>query len=110
MKQCSKCKTEKLFSEFNAMKKSPDGLQYVCRACQSKYVSKWQQERKAENASEFPTKKLCPDCGLEKPVSQFGKRSLAKDKLMHVCLPCWRITTKKAQLRMKQRKLNGGKA
>lgn len=109
MKKCSKCKVEKLLSEFNVMKKSPDGLQYICRACQSKYVSKWQNERKAENQSEFPTKKKCQDCGLEKPVSQFGKRSLAKDKLMHVCLPCWRVYVKNAQSRMRQRKLDGRK-
>lgn len=34
-KQCSRCKLDKDTSEFNRLHCAPDGLQYLCRACQS---------------------------------------------------------------------------
>jgi len=37
MKQCSKCKERKSFSEFNKDRSTKDGLKYYCRECGKKY-------------------------------------------------------------------------
>lgn len=36
-KYCSKCKTDKLLSEFNAYSRMPDGKQAWCRQCSNTY-------------------------------------------------------------------------
>ena len=35
-KICTKCKKEKIYSDFNKQKKSPDGYKYICRECSKK--------------------------------------------------------------------------
>ena len=39
MKKCSRCKTEKNFSEFNKHKSIKDGFQNFCKVCFKQYVS-----------------------------------------------------------------------
>ena len=37
MKKCNKCQLEKVFLEFNTLKKSKDGLRYQCKQCEKDY-------------------------------------------------------------------------
>lgn len=39
MKQCSKCKQTKLFSDFGKHSKNKDGLQYYCKTCRKEVCS-----------------------------------------------------------------------
>jgi len=43
-KICSKCKKEKLLSEFYKRKASKDNLSYRCKKCHKEYVRKWKQD------------------------------------------------------------------
>ncbi len=48
MKTCSKCKEEKSVEDFSKNKKSPDGLQYSCKACQKVYDRELYQANRGE--------------------------------------------------------------
>lgn len=104
MKKCSSCFQEKLFSEFNTNNKSHDGLQPYCRPCHSAYYKAYNASMKDAQAKEIPQSKVCRDCGLDKPISQFGFRAVSPDKHNIYCKPCWRQRSYKAQRKMK----NGG--
>jgi hypothetical protein len=96
MKKCSACFIEKPPTEFHVANHTASGRQSMCIPCYKTYYKNWREARKESSQSEFPQSKKCQDCGLEKPVSQFGKRSTSKDKLMYVCKPCWRVQTRQA--------------
>lgn len=92
MKKCSRCKQELPLDSFSKDKHNPiDGYQGYCKICQSAYYKGYNAARKAAKAQVVVTSKVCGDCGLKKPASQFGKRSVAPDKLNLYCKPCWRI-------------------
>jgi 5-methylcytosine-specific restriction endonuclease McrA len=89
-KRCSKCSETKPLDEFNRRFRGEDVRSY-CKACQYAGFKVWAGKRngkpvltKAERNAEitravFPTAstKVCPQCGLEKPRSDFssGTRS-----------------------------------
>jgi len=105
MKKCSSCFQEKLLSEFyDATRKS--GKQSMCIECYKGYLKAWREARKALPLSVEVQSKICNDCRLEKPISQFGKRSISLDKKNDYCKPCWVIRTKKAQVKARERQLN----
>jgi hypothetical protein len=87
MRKCIQCKENKLLTEFHAS--SRDSAQWMCIPCAKTYHKAWQAISKARPAKLNGTSKVCRDCGLEKPYSQFGKRSIAMDKKMSYCKPCW---------------------
>jgi hypothetical protein len=90
MKKCSGCKVEKAVTEFNLDKQSKDGFQAYCKACHKAHHKAYREAIKAEKATVYVTSKVCLDCGLEKPRSQFGVKNNVKDKLNSYCKPCWR--------------------
>ncbi len=45
-KTCTKCLRALPNSSFGRRKKSPDGLQYACKQCETKRVLKWQSENR----------------------------------------------------------------
>lgn len=47
MKRCTKCGEKKPLDQFNRNKRTPDGLQYHCRACKAAYDRKYNQEHSA---------------------------------------------------------------
>jgi len=105
VKKCAMCFTEKEITDFNlSNRKYGDGRSSYCRECQSTYYKAYNEARKAAQPKVVLMFKTCRDCGSEKPISQFGKRSLSLDKHNIYCKPCWKQRCKVATRRMK----NGG--
>lgn len=56
-KMCSRCKTEKLFSQFFKRSSSKDGLQNQCKQCKAASLKEWRLENpnsvKEHNASNY---------------------------------------------------------
>jgi hypothetical protein len=102
MKSCTACKELKPFSEYHNLKRAKDGLAYYCKSCVKAQFKKYHDAIKIAEPAFIPTAKTCLDCKLEKPISQFGKKSSALDKHQKYCKPCWRVRTYKAI-----RKMNG---
>jgi len=106
MKKCSSCFTEKPISEFYNSNKN--GKQSMCIPCYKAYFKAWRQARKAQPQSSFPTSKVCFKCGLDRPLSQFGKRSLALDKKNDYCKDCWKAISYAAQKKFLKKKAANG--
>mgnify|MGYP003347876773 CR=1 FL=1 len=108
MKKCNKCHIEKDSSEFYKHKSSKDRLQASCIVCQSAYSRGYMRARKDAEQSVVVDAKVCKDCGLKKPISQFGKRSTSLDKHLDYCKPCWRDRSAAAMRRFyaKQRSIS----
>ena len=103
MKKCSKCEHIKDLSEFNKSNANhKDGLYPHCRACQSAYYKAYNARRKEAKPDSMPMFKVCRDCGLERPINQFGKKSTSLDKHNIYCKPCWRKRSLAAIRRMRQ--------
>ena len=96
MKKCSNCFQEKLISEYNSHSRNADGLQAYCKQCYSAYYKAYNASMKASHAKVVPQSKVCRDCGLERPIGMFGKRSVSPDKHNIYCKPCWRERSYKA--------------
>ena len=91
VKKCSNCKQDKQYTEYNTSNgKHTDGFQNMCKQCWVGYNKAYTEARKRAKARFDVQSKICLDCGLEKPSSQFGKRSVYLDKLNSYCKPCWR--------------------
>lgn len=105
MKRCGRCKLEKAVTEFNLDKRSKDGFQSYCKACHKAHHKAYRDEIKASPALIHRTSKVCLDCGLEKPRSQFGVKNNSKDKMNSYCKPCWKqrsfIATRKFNAKKK---------
>ena len=87
--KCSNCYQEKQVTDF-AISSQKRSRQYMCKDCQKVYHKAWRASKKDEKATVDVQSKVCYDCRLEKPRSQFGKKSITKDKLNEYCKPCWR--------------------
>jgi RNase P subunit RPR2 len=91
MKKCAMCFVDKEVTEFNVSnRKYGDGRSSYCKPCQSAYYKAYNAARTAAHKKYDRKSKVCRDCGLEKPISQFGKRQLSPDKHNIYCKPCWR--------------------
>jgi hypothetical protein len=90
MKKCSKCTIEKPTEQFSRHKNSKDGRQSYCKECSSIEFNKFRVNRLQEGIILHVDSKVCIKCRLEKPRSQFGKRSVSKDGLADYCKSCWR--------------------
>lgn len=105
VKKCARCFQDKSFTEFNIDNKNRgDGFQGYCKPCQSAYYKTYNTARAEAQAKTYPQSKVCLDCRLEKPISQYGKRAISLDKHNSYCKPCWRLRVKAATRKMK----NGG--
>ena len=104
MIKCSNCMTEKPISEYSESKNSSTGKQNMCKPCYKAYHEAWRASRKALPASVHTQSKVCVKCGLEKPRSQFGKKSINLDKLNEHCKECWREICKHSQREYHKRK------
>ena len=96
MKNCSVCNELKAFDEFHKSAKTSDGYTFRCKSCQSAYYKGYNASRKTAEARVEVKSKVCRECHLEKPISQFGKKSTSLDKHNIYCKPCWRIRCAKS--------------
>lgn len=96
MKKCSQCFQEKPVTEFHISSKSKDGRQVKCKPCMAQYYADWRSHRKQAPAIEQPQSKTCLQCHVEKPISQFGKRSVSLDKKHYLCKECQRKQNREA--------------
>lgn len=101
MKTCARCLIAKDTTEYSNSKHTSDGLTSYCKSCQSAYYKAYNASRKAAQPDLVPQSKTCRDCGLEKPISQFGKRGVSLDKHQIYCKPCWRIRSTAATRKMR---------
>ena len=91
MKKCSKCGEWKPLSEFYKRKERKSGYNSWCiDCCKDRYVKKQypkpvRQRNYKDNKIGF---KFCRSCGIEKPISEFYKKSSAKDGLDYRCKDC----------------------
>ena len=108
MKKCNKCHIEKEPHEFYRHKSSKDRLQASCKVCQNARMKVYMASRRDAEASVLVDAKVCRDCGLKKPISQFGKKSTSLDKHLEYCKPCWRDRSVIAMRKVyaKRRKFN----
>lgn len=93
MKICTQCKEQKAWEEFYKDSSTADKKCHRCKTCQKMYYKGYNAARKAAEAQTVPNSKICRDCNLEKPISQFGKKSTSLDKHQIYCNPCWRART-----------------
>lgn len=93
MKSCSVCKEQKSLEDFYKDKKTADGRSHRCKPCTNAYYKGYNASRKLAQARYEVQSKVCRDCGLEKPISQFGKKATSLDKHQIYCIPCWRTRT-----------------
>jgi len=91
VKRCSYCKEQKPFAEFNKNKAGVHGLQARCRPCTSQYTQEYKEKRKQEGVKKVVQSKVCARCNIEKPRSQYNKRTVSIDGLNVYCKPCQRV-------------------
>lgn len=91
IKRCSKCKEVKDEIDFNKNANGVMGLQAVCRSCTSEYTQLYKEKRKKEGVKKYVDSKVCARCHMEKPRSQYGKRTVSPDGLAVYCKSCTRV-------------------
>ena len=91
-KICSNCKTTKNVSEFNNSSISKDGFMSKCKLCCNEYNKSLVEKRKKTIV--VPEKKICKECNVEKPASQFNALSARSDGKSQYCQDCVKIILK----------------
>lgn len=93
-KKCRICRKVLPLSRFGPLKKSADGHEYRCNACNSLRQKKTRMKNArrwagADPYSEHPTgKKRCSACKRTKPVTSFSRNVQAGDGLQSACKRC----------------------
>lgn len=85
-------------------KRSKDGFQAYCKLCTQAYYRVWSGNIKDSKNYVHVDSKVCGDCRLEKPRSQFGRHSGRKDKLNTYCKTCWKIRCAKSTREFRAKK------
>lgn len=90
VKICTKCKEEKDVSEFSKDKYTKDGLFYWCKKCVIKKTKNYRERIKNDSNREiiYSGLKICPECKVEKDVSEFVKDKNTKYGLYWCCKQC----------------------
>jgi hypothetical protein len=103
MKRCSNCLIEKPVTEFNISKAGKDGFYNYCKPCAHTYYKAYNASRKDAEQSVWVDSKVCRECGLKKPISQFGLKSNLPDKHNIYCRPCNRAKSYASRNKAKSR-------
>lgn len=72
-KQCTKCKSLKLFSDFHKFAKSPDGYKHFCKTCVREYDLEENDPKRIMPRKMQGTKIHCRKCEQYLDVSEFPK-------------------------------------
>jgi 5-methylcytosine-specific restriction endonuclease McrA len=86
-KRCAVCKVEQSVGNFGPDKAKNDGLRSYCLECDRRLARERAQKAK-ERVKVFVAEKLCPDCNMVKPRSEFYNRSNHSDGLTTYCKEC----------------------
>lgn len=98
-KRCPDCEQTKPYSDYYVSRTTKIGIQVYCKDCSNAKNRANHERRKANGPSIKRDSKECLNCNSIKPISQFGKKTVASDGHMPYCKPCWVSITKKAQAR-----------
>ena len=102
VKACSKCKLDKLFSEFYKDRRGKDGIKKMCKECINRQqkiykssdkakllrVKQTQRNRNKNLLGVVITAKTCRRCMTIKPSSEFHQAMGRKDGLQSQCKMC----------------------
>lgn len=86
MKECRACKQSLPLDNFSKCCSRPDGLAWRCRACDKAAGERY----RGKVAKELAREKLCGNCSITKPQSEFHRNKLSKDLLSAFCRECAR--------------------
>ncbi len=92
MKRCAGCKQALDVARFHRSARSPDGLQRLCKECgneaRRQRLSAQRAAVQAAVGAPDGTRKRCPRCSDDKPVSSFHKNGSSRDGLQSYCKAC----------------------
>lgn len=80
MKKCTKCKNEKLLTDFNKNKKRKDGYNNICRICSNQKSRDYYFENKEEHSKNVSQR--------NKNIKLDNRRKLFEYYLTHPCVDC----------------------
>lgn len=110
MKFCRMCGCERPKTEFGISRQRPDGLQPLCRFHHKENVkrSRLLSDAKAKTLAQQMTEghKVCPDCGHDKPLSDFNKMAARKDGYQCFCRECQKIRNREWKAQHKGIEIN----
>lgn len=84
-KTCKKCGETKPLIAFHQDSGKADGRRTVCKACCSKYAT---ERNKAKREAAAAGEKTCARCRKTKPLSEFNRRSRARNGYRSRCRDC----------------------
>ena len=98
-KRCTRCTKWKGENQYCTSRRSNDGLQWLCKECESKYARKRYEQKKKGAINKLRNedshrlvdgvwKKLCSKCRRWKKESGFYKDNSTRDGLMGRCKKC----------------------
>jgi hypothetical protein len=97
-KRCSKCGEEKPVEAFQHLKSSPDFYRAQCKVCrhleyrEANPLMRWSKDKSLQVFSlqlrEGPEEKVCCQCGLVQPMSQFYKHPRGRKGVTSHCRQC----------------------
>ncbi len=88
-KKCKTCKQTLPLSMFHARRESPDGLQYICKACKQKAMLRHAIALEAlREKAPPPGFKRCKTCKVCKSIEDFARRNASPDGRQYICKEC----------------------
>ena len=91
VKTCSKCKQIKPITDFSKNKTNSDGLQHLCKSCESIVRNNYRNNNKQINTNRIYTEnyvKQCLKCKQQKLYTEFNKCLRDKTGLESYCKNC----------------------
>ena len=94
MKTCRACQQSKSLDDFGTNARSKDGHMARCRACvNASGRARYEEWARAAGIPKFirdadRASKVCRHCLVEKPISEFSRRSSTKVAYSNWCKPC----------------------
>jgi len=87
VKTCSRCRSSLSITRFYRRLASPDGLQPICKSCESESRAQRSRRFGAQGFSE-PEFIICTSCGLTKTASEFPRRRRCSTGRSVCCSDC----------------------
>lgn len=88
-KRCTRCHQVLPTTAFGRRTASPDGLQYMCKACIREIAERKKQERTDHGIMTNVGMKCCSECRQVKPLEAFHRRAASLDGRQYKCKECF---------------------